>query len=213
MEVYGEKPKRFTAKWFEYVWEYYKMHIIITLLVIVAVVYTWIVIASATKYDFYLCIAGDKLITDENKENLKEALRGKINDINGDGEINIEILDYSTPSKIKDVEFEKAMNTKLELELQAGDSFLYMVSKNVADSLVANPAANDFFENPKNLSGKESDNRYFAKAEDSAVLKDSGIPYNDLYVGVREFTYYEGDEKDVLNRNNAIEVAKYILGN
>ena len=54
MEVYGEKPKRFTAKWFEYVWEYYKMHIIITLLVIVAVVYTWIAIASATKYDFYL---------------------------------------------------------------------------------------------------------------------------------------------------------------
>ena len=102
MEVYGEKPKRFTSAWFEYVWEYYKIHIIVTLLVIIAVVYTWIAISSATKYDFYLCIAGDKYITDENKEDLKEVLKDKITDINGDGEINIEILDYSTSSEIKD---------------------------------------------------------------------------------------------------------------
>ena len=213
MEVYGEKPKRFTSAWFEYVWEYYKIHIIVTLLVIIAVVYTWIAIASATKYDFYLCIAGDKYITDENKEDLKEVLKDKITDINGDGEINIEILDYSTSSEIKDIEFENAMKTKLELELQAGDSFLYIVSKKVADDLVANPAANDFFEKPENLSGKESDNKYFARAEESVVLKDAGIQYNDLYVGVREFTYSEGDEEDVAKRNNAIEVAKYILGN
>ena len=213
MEVYGEKPKRFTSAWFEYVWEYYKIHIIVTLLVIVAVVYTWIAIASATKYDFYLCIAGDKLITDESKENLKEAFKEKITDINGDGEINIEILDYSISSEFKDIEFENAMKTKLELELQAGDSFLYVVSQKVADDLVANPAANDFFEEPKNLSGKESDNKYFARAEGSVVLRDAGIPYNVLYVGVREFTYDEGDEKDILKRNDAIEIAKYILGN
>lgn len=213
MEVYGEKPKKFTSAWFEYVWEYYKMHIIVTLLVIVAVVYTWIAISSATKYDFYLCIAGDKYITDENKEKLKEAFKGQITDINGDGEVNIEIFDYSTSSEVKDIEFENAMKTKLELELQAGDSFLYIVSKNVADDLVANPAAYDFFEEPKNLSGKESDNKYFAKAEESTVLKEAGIPYNDLYVGVREFTYSEGDEEDVIKRNDAIKVAKYILGN
>lgn len=213
MEVYGEKPKRFTPAWYEYVWEYYKMHIIITLLVVVAVIYTWTAISSATKYDFYLCVAGNKLITDENKEKLKEELKDKITDINGDGEINIEILDYSTPSEIKDIEFENAMKTKLELELQAGDSFLYILSKDVADELVANPAAKDFFEKPKNLSGKESDNKYFAKAEESEVFKNAGIDYDDLYVGVREFTYSEGDEKDILKRNNAIEVAKYILGN
>ena len=28
MEKYGVKPQRFTKAWFEYVWDYYKIHII-----------------------------------------------------------------------------------------------------------------------------------------------------------------------------------------
>ena len=48
------------------------------------------------------------MITDENKEKLKESLKEKITDINGDGEINIEILDYSISSEFKDIEFENA---------------------------------------------------------------------------------------------------------
>ena len=27
MEKYGVIPKKFTAAWFEYIWEYYKIHI------------------------------------------------------------------------------------------------------------------------------------------------------------------------------------------
>ena len=59
MERYGEKPKRFTREWFEYVWEYYKIHIIVTILVIAAVVYTWVSIATRPYYDLYVCFAGE----------------------------------------------------------------------------------------------------------------------------------------------------------
>lgn len=213
MERYGEKPKKFTSAWFGYVWEYYKVQIILVIIAIAAVVYTWIAIKSEPHYDLYVCIAGDKLISDEAKENLKEELKNNISDTDGDGEITIQILDYSVPDNYDDSEYSNAMKTKIDLELQAGDSFIFIVSESQAKEIEENPAVEGLFAEPSDLDGKESDNKYFAKAENSSVLKNAGIPYNDLYVGVRNFTHSEGDEEDTAQRNNALNAAKSILGN
>ena len=34
MEKYGTVPKRFTKAWWEYFWEYYKLHVIVSVVVI-----------------------------------------------------------------------------------------------------------------------------------------------------------------------------------
>jgi len=213
MERYGEKPKKFTKAWFEYVWDYYKLHIIIGLIVIVAIVYTWIAITTAEKYDLYICIAGEYSISDTSKEKIKDSLKDKISDINGDGAVTIQILDYSIPQNYSDAEYAAAMQQKLDLELQAGDSFIFVVSKDNADRIAATPAMEGLFESSGKLNNKENENKYFAPADNSDFLKNAGIPFNDLYIGVRNFTYNEGNEEDVAHRANALIAAKSILGN
>lgn len=213
MEKYGKIPDKFTAAWFEYVWEYYKIHIIVTLLVIAAVVYTWIAIATRTYYDLYVCFAGDHAISSESKEKFTETLKENATDINGDGEINVYICDYTFPEDFDDTDYIHAMNQKFHLELQAGDSFVFIVPETTASQLVVNPSLVGLFESPADWCGKESNNKFFIKIENSSALKDAGILYDDLYMGVRNFTYAEGDEDDKAQRENAIKAANFILGN
>ena len=213
MEKYGEKPKRFTAARFEYVWDYYKIHIIVGILLIIAVVYTWIAISSQTYYDLYVCFSGDYYISKESQEKLTEALKSSVSDINGDGEINIYIADYSVPKNFDDVEYISAMKTKFHLELQTGDTFVFILPPTDATTLTLDPQLVGLFDSPKSWGNKNSDNAYFAKIENSDVFQHSGILYKDLYIGVRNFRTNEGNEEDKKQRENAISAANFILGN
>lgn len=213
MEVYGEKPKKFTAAWFSYVWEYYKIHIIVCILIVAAVIYTVIALNSVTGYDLYVCISGNNTISKESQEKLSEALKASVSDINGDGEINIKIFDYSVPDNYDDIEYTNSMNQKFHLELQAGDSFLYIVPKESADRLVNNSTVTGAFEDPKSWSGRESDNIYFAKAYNSEVFKNAGIVYDNFYIGVRNTNSYHDSDEDKAQRKNAVSAANFILGN
>lgn len=212
MEKYGKIPDKFTRAWFEYVWEYYKIHIIVTLLVIIAIVYTWIAIATRTYYDLYVCFAGDYALSEDSRDYLTEELKKNIPDINGDDKINVYICDYTVPENFDDNDYIRAMQQKFHLELQAGDSFLFVVPESTAYELVANPSLTGHFESPLDWCGQESNNEYFIKAENSTLLRDAGILYDDLYIGVRNFTFTEGNEDDTAQRENAIKAANFILG-
>lgn len=208
MERYGEKPKKFTAKWYGYIWEYYKIHIIVFLAIIAAVIYTWVAIASRTYYDLYICFAGDEMITQESKEKLKGELKEYIKDVNGDGEININILDYTISDSFDDIEYVSAMESKLYLELQAGDSYLYIMPEEKAAQLTNDSMLEGLFDESWQESGK---NECFSKIEGSGVFAESGIVYNDLRIGIKNFTVRQGDEEDMAQRQNAIDAAKHIL--
>lgn len=212
MEKYGVIPKKFTAAWFEYIWEYYKIHIIVTVLIIAAVIYTWVTIASRTYYDLYVCFATNYSMSEQSKEMLEENLKSTAQDVNGDGEINVCIFDYSLPENYDNAEYAKAMETKFQLELQAGDSFVFIVSEDKANRLMNDSSLEGCFEEISSWCGREGGNKYFAKIDNSDVLKDAGILYSNSYIGVRQFNYREGDKKDILQRENAVAAAKFILG-
>ncbi len=183
MERYGEKPKRFTREWFEYVWEYYKIHIIVTILVIAAVVYTWVSIATRPYYDLYVCFAGEAFLEDSAKEALSMELKNYAEDVNGDGKVQVKILDYSVPDSFDDQQYAQTMDTKLYLEFQAGDAYVFVMPKEKADKLIEDEALNGVFEETSEWGAADGDNKYFAAAGENGVLKKCGI--SDFYIGVR----------------------------
>lgn len=210
MEKYGEIPKKFTAKWFEYIWEYYKWHIIVVVAVIIAGVYTWYSIANRTIYDLTVCFAGDNIISERAEKKLTDALAAEIEDINGDGEKNIKILQTST-GQTDDFELMQLTEQKFHLELQASDTYLYLISKERVESLSGNSSADGLFEATESWCGKEGENEFFIDADESEILKKSGMIYNDLYIGLRNFVSGRDGEADRAMRENALIAGKAIL--
>ena len=212
MEKYGQIPKKFTAAWFDYVWEYYKWHIIAVVAIVSAIIYTCYIFATRTVYDLQICFAGNNIITEEAQEKLIAALSEKIEDVNGDGEKNVQILEYSVSPSSTDGEFVIAMETKFQLELQASDTYLYIVSKDRADYLLNNAQFEGLFAPTTEWCQKESEDGFFVPANEGNMLTESGILYSDLNVTVRNFIAGQDDEKDAAFRNNAILAAKAITG-
>lgn len=211
MEKYGVKPERFTKAWFEYVWDYYKIHIIVGLVLLAAIIYTVIAINSKKEYDLTVVFATNQQVTDEAKKSLTGELKKIAKDINGDGEINVAIFDYPYISDYDDIEYKRALEEKFHLDLQAGETFLYVISKDVLDDLKYRSEIKGLFTTPSEwVENAESDGEFVATL-DSEILKNSGIIEDDLYVGLRNFRYSESEEKDGPKRLNAKRAAIAIV--
>ena len=211
MEKYGVKPQRFTKAWFEYVWDYYKIHIIVGLVLLAAIIYTVIAINSKKEYDLTVAFATNQQVTDEAKEKLTGELKEIAKDIDGDGEINVAIFDYPYISDYDDIEYKRALEEKFHLDLQAGETFLYVISKDVLDDLKYRSEIEGLFATPSEWAENAESDGDFAAVLDSMILNSSGITEDNLYIGVRNFRYSEKPEKDGAKRDNAIFAAKEIL--
>lgn len=211
MEKYGVKPRRFTKAWFGYVWDYYKIHIIVGLVLLAAVIYTVIAITTRTEYDLYVCFSTNSQMSDQSKEKVIEELKKTVRDIDGDGEVNVCVLDYPFVSDYDDIEYKKALEEKFHLELQAGESFLYVISKDVLDTLKYRSEIEGLFAPPAEWTENAISEGDFAGIEKSAIFETANIREADLYVGVRNYRYSENAEKDGEKRENAISAAKAIL--
>ena len=55
-EKYGEVPPKFTKKWWEYFWDYYKWHVIITVVAVLIASVTIVQCATRPKYE--CCLRG-----------------------------------------------------------------------------------------------------------------------------------------------------------
>lgn len=212
MEHYGTKPKKFTAAWFDYVWEYYKIHIIVTLLIIAAVIYTWYAIASAPHYDMEACMSLSAAITDEETETLKNELGTVIADIDDNDDIKIKISDCSVPQNYEDAEYSQSMEAKFYLSLLSDDVYLVIASESMVKRLTNDESMDGLFEEAVKWSGTDGEYTYFAYAGDSEVLRRAGVQTEDIYIGIKNFIGGDGDEKNTAKRDNALCAAKYILG-
>ena len=52
-EKYGEVPPKFTKKWWEYFWDYYKWHVIITVVAVLIASVTIVQCATRTEISFF----------------------------------------------------------------------------------------------------------------------------------------------------------------
>ena len=98
-----EKPNKGFLYWFTNVfWYHYgKIALIVVVLVIIAV---WLTVDALHKetYDLNIVVAANGPVADTDAEALHTALMKKIEDVNGDGKvlINIQTIDLSDPENL-----------------------------------------------------------------------------------------------------------------
>ena len=137
-EKYGTIPKRFTKAWWEYFWEYYKIHTIVIAFIIIAVAITVYQVKTTPKYDLNLSYAGEMYLSDEMVSAIQDKLSEVIDDLDRNGEKKTGINQCVFTENDEDLQFTQAMITKLQLEFVTDESMLCDFSEDKAKYLFEN---------------------------------------------------------------------------
>ena len=201
-EKYGTIPPKFTHAWFDYVWTYYKWHIIIPLAVILFTLVTMYQCTHRPQYDAELIYAGHVVFSDTQIDEIPAGLAQYVDDVNGDGEKTVffQQINFSDEPGMEEMDYN--MQMKLDLQFQRGETFLFIYDKSETDIMIARESAEliylpvtewaDTMPDEDMLYTKDGI-PYAVSLADNKKIKDIGINTDDIYLTLR-INYSDSDD-------------------
>lgn len=108
------RPKGFKA-WCANYWYHYKYHTIVALVLLITAAITIAQCSTRTKYDYEIVVATETVfLTGGQLDSVKEQLEKYGDDLNGDGEVNVLLIDCTFNKKESDYESYNAKQQKLQ---------------------------------------------------------------------------------------------------
>lgn len=114
-------------KW-ENFWYYYKYHVLLGGFFLFALVVFIHDMLTKPEYDYTIAVVGDMALYEEDKNSLQTWFKEHGEDLNGDGEIQVQVSDYYIPKEDEDPQILMANQTKLTVDMQEADSIIYFFS-------------------------------------------------------------------------------------
>lgn len=108
-------------------WYYYKFHVLIGAFLLICVIIFVRDMLNKVTYDYTVAFLGDYTINDEDSKALQAWFEAHGEDLNGDGEVHVQIGDYGA-SEDGDPNLFAAMQTKFTVDMQEGTSMIYFLS-------------------------------------------------------------------------------------
>lgn len=225
MEKYGTVPKKFTKAWWEWFWTYYKIHTCAAVLAIAAIAVTIYQEKTKIDYDLYITYAGDSVSADGQSALIAGDFATSIPDVNQNGSTDVcftIITNAESETGIggKNAEYTAAIETKKTVELQMGDSFVFIINKYQMDRWYTGGLAQGTFVESKEWlvtetcekpDGEAAD--YFVKLPKNNPLSNAGFAENeDLYIAVREIREDEDEDAAKAAQKAAFSAAAYAVG-
>ena len=201
-EKYGTIPPKFTLAWFEYVWTYYKWHIIIPIAVILFAGITMYQCTHRPKYDAEIIYAGHVVFTDSQVKEIPVGFAQYVDDVNGDGKqmVFFQQINFSDQAGMEEMDYN--MQMKLDLQFQRGETFLFLYDKSETDIMIARESAELIYLPVTEWADKmpaedmlysKDGVPYAVSLANNKKIKDIGIKTDDLYLTLR-INYSEGDD-------------------
>ncbi len=222
MEKYGTVPKRFTKEWWSYFWDYYKWHTILAVFALILVATTAKQCASRIDYDLTLTVAGNIGFSAEEQEDISTSLAELVDDCDNNGEKHVSLQQIiSQNTQTQDAEYEMALTARLTGEFAAGESYLFLFTKDKANTYLNDPQCEGMFvgveewadtipEKSKLMRSKGK--AYAINLENSAFFLEKGIDVSGLYLMVRNPRKNELDkDKSEIQFESAKKVANYLI--
>ena len=217
-EKYGTIPKRFTKEWFDYVWTYYKWHIIAPVMVFIFVGYTVYQCANRIPYDANLIYAGYKVFTDNQTKEISSGLSQYANDINGDGDtlVSFRQINFSDSAGMEEMNYN--MQMKLDLQLQTSEAYVYIFDERQTELMLGREKEDLIYLPVEKWADKmPSDDMlytvngvaYGVSLRDNEKIKALGINSSDLYMIVKQ--NYSDEEEEILRFENAKKIAAALI--
>ena len=168
-EKYGEVPPKFTKKWWEYFWDYYKWHVIITVVAVLIASVTIVQCATRPKYDMNVVYAGHMNYSEEEINKLKEIISERISDIDGNGENSVLLSTLVFADNAGSEEYDYAIQTKLDLTFTDDCSFIYLMDKANVDAQMQKEVVDQIYDCTDSFIDSSSD-KYASISEIKATL-------------------------------------------
>ena len=138
------KNMTFTEK-IKHLWYYYKVHTIITVILLASIIGTIISIATRERYDLEVVYFGSRTFDVERIDFLEEQLEASIVDVNGDGEVNVNVI-VNTADTSEESQFLAAMVQKMNVDLAAATYHSYIVDEYFMEILNQNDVLEAYFD-------------------------------------------------------------------
>lgn len=222
MEKYGTVPKKFTKGWWEWFWEYYKIHVIASAFVLLAGLITVYQFATRVDYDITVTYIGKCTAAEEQINKISEELEEVILDVNGNKKKDVMFQVMTTSdAEVQNAQYTMAIETKKMIELQMGETFLYIINKEQMNNWYENGLAKDTFvpadewlndENKTCERAEGEGSAYFVKLISPNILTDAGLEADEeLFVGVRAVRETDEEKETEAALISSCNAANYLL--
>ena len=205
-------PKAFTKEWFSYVWDYYRYHIIIGIVVIVLAIYTVVEISTSVKFDANINFVSTLVITQENADKITDACEMTGMDIDENNEVNISFSQLNfTEENLRDPSLYSTMMNKLMATFATEEEYIYIMDEKMMNDIISMESTEGLFV-PVNVwaTTNHTETVYGASLKNSSILQENGIDSSDMFIMIRE-CYNDNDKELKIKQENAIKIAKFLV--
>lgn len=132
-----KKPqmKEETRKKIDNFWYYYKIHVLVVVFILFVASVFIKDIVTKVDYDYSVAFVTEKMMTNEEISSIQSVFEGEAEDLNGDGEIHVEVQNYTIPQgDSADPQLVAAGQTKLTVDIQEGTSMIFFLSPGCYES-------------------------------------------------------------------------------
>lgn len=132
-----KKPqmKEETRKKIDNFWYYYKIHVLVIVFILFVASVFIKDIVTKVDYDYSVAFVTEEMMTNEEISSIQSVFEGEAEDLNGDGEIHVEVQNYTIPQgDSADPQLVAAGQTKLTVDIQEGTSMIFFLSPGCYES-------------------------------------------------------------------------------
>ncbi len=129
----GLKPSTLSEKWQNF-WYHYKPHTIIAIFLVAVVTFITVQSLTREKYDISIMYFAYTPAAPAQIERAQVYFEKYAEDVNGDGEVNVKLIDCSFNSELRDMQYKHASFSKVQsiLSVESG-TVLYLVDKEACE--------------------------------------------------------------------------------
>ena len=215
-----EKPKKFSGEWFRYVWDYYKVHILVTVTVIALIAVTVVEVLNTVHYDVNINYIASNVLSFDVSDNLANKAAEQIEDGNGDGEKHVSVTQLNfTDEAMQNANQIMALENKLMTVFASEDEMMFVFDEAMLKDVLDMSATEGVFvpvsqwadgDLSEELLYEYGGGVYAVNLKNSAILKEMGIDASDMFVAVR-MNYKPEDEKLQKSFENCVTLAHSLI--
>ena len=132
-----KKPqmKEETRKKIDNFWYYYKIQVLVVVFILFVASVFIKDIVTKVDYDYSVAFVTEEMMTNEEISSIQSVFEREAEDLNGDGEIHVEVQNYTIPQgDSADPQLVAAGQTKLTVDIQEGTSMIFFLSPGCYES-------------------------------------------------------------------------------
>lgn len=217
-EKYGTVPPRWTKEWWEYFWDYYKLHVILIAAAVILTAFTLGQCAMKPKYDMTITTTGHIIYTEEELEHMAEVYSSLAEDVDGNGKKSVFVQQINFMNKQGSEEYDLASQMKLDVEFLNDCSFLFLFDKEELENALNRESAQQLYMSvtewaddvlSEDMLVSKDGVPYAVKLDNSTFMAENNIYHEDMYLVVCE--NYKSDDKNKLAHESSVRIANTLI--